>query len=48
MEVLKLCMNDYCCCYNLDFQSFTETHEDSLGQTLQDNVHFILMGPPTA
>lgn len=30
-------------CY---FQSLSETNEDGMGQTLQDNVHFILTDPP--
>lgn len=41
MEMLKVRMQHYCCCYECDFQSITETQEDDIGQNLQENVQFI-------
>lgn len=44
-EVRQSCMQNYCCCYDINFQSVSKTQEDANGQNLQENVHLILTDP---
>lgn len=42
MEVLKSSMQNDIWCFEWDFQSLTETNFDTIGQTLQEIIYFII------
>lgn len=46
MVLFKESLQIYFGCYILEFQALIDTHEDSVGQTVNENVILILIDPP--